>query len=138
MNPIDIRDELVAQHDDLRAHLGKATMATEKWRLGEVSRSHVRDVLAELADALREHNLHEERTLRELIRSVDGHEEIMGDDHVNEHREMLDTLMQVSQVQDPGQGGRELEKFCARMLAHMTREERALLNTAVGTDASLQ
>lgn len=138
MKPSRIRDELIAQHTGLRAHVGTARLAAEKWARGEVSQSHVRDVLAELADALREHNLREERALRELVRSMDdggaARAGIMDDEHIDEHRDMLDTLIQVSQAQDPGEGGRGLEKFCARMLDHMTWEEKAFLNATVLRD----
>jgi hypothetical protein len=135
MKPSEIREELIAQHAGLRANVGTARLAAEKWGRGEMSQSHVRDVLAELADALREHNLREERALRELVCSIDAggaaREGIMEDEHIDEHREMFDTLIQVSQTEDPGEGGRGLEKFCARMLDHMTWEEKAFLNATV-------
>jgi len=44
---------------------------------------------------------------------------------------MFDALTRVSRARDPGEGGRELGKFCERMLAHMTWEERAFLNATV-------
>jgi hypothetical protein len=138
MKPSEIREELIAQHEGLRARVGTARSAAAKWARGEVSRSHVRDALAELADAVREHNLREERALGELVRSIDAGgsalEGIMNDEHIDEHREMFDTLIHVSQTQDPGEGGRGLEKFCARMLDHMTWEEKAFLNATVLRD----
>jgi hypothetical protein len=137
----EIRDELIAQHVGLRAHLGTAQRVAERWARGEASQSHVREALAQVADALREHNLREERALRELIRTCDAwgpaREGIMDDEHVREHREMFDTLIEVSRAQDPREGGRELEKFCAGMLAHMTWEEKAFLNATVLRDDHL-
>jgi hypothetical protein len=138
MNPSEIYCELLSQHEDLRARVDASRRAAERWGRGEVSRSQVRDELARLADALRSHNLREERALRELMRSLDAwgpvREYIMDDEHVSEHREMLDTLVRVSQTPDPGEGGRELEKFCTKLLAHMTWEEKAFLNASVLRD----
>jgi hypothetical protein len=142
MKPSQIRDELIAQHAGLRAQVDTARLAAEKWARGEMSQSHVRDVLAVFADALREHNLREERALRELIHSIgEGgpvREGIMDDEHIDEHRDMFDTLIQVSQAQDPREGGRGLEKFCARMLDHMTWEEKAFLNATVLRDENAE
>ncbi len=141
MTPGEIRDQLIAQHDGLRARIDAARLASEKWACGEVPPSHVRKALSELADALRAHNLHEERALQELIRSMDpwgpALEELMDDGHVREHRNMLDALAQVSDARDPREGGRQLEKFCERVLDHMTWEERALLNVSLGDDESI-
>jgi hypothetical protein len=138
MKPSEIHDELLSQHENLRAHVDASRLAAERWVRGEVNRSHVRDELARLADALRSHNLREERALRELMRSIDAwgpvREHIMDDEHVSEHREMLDTLIQVGQAQDPGEGSRELEKFSTKLLAHMTWEEKSFLNATVLRD----
>lgn len=141
MTPGEIRDQLIAQHDELRARIDAARLASEKWACGEVPPSHVRKALSELADALRAHNLHEERALQDLIRSMDpwgpALEELMDDGHVREHRNMLDALAQVSDARDPREGGRQLEKFCERVLDHMTWEERALLNVSLGDEGSI-
>jgi hemerythrin len=138
MKPSEIRDELIAQHRGLRARIDAARLASLRWTSGEASESHVRDALAELADALRAHHLREESTLRELIRSIDApgteREEIMDDEHVREHREMFDTLSRVGNTQAPADAGRELESFCSQMLAHMTWEEKAFLNRSVLRD----
>jgi hypothetical protein len=58
----------------------------------------------------------------------------MDDEHVSEHREMFDTLIRVSQAQEPGEASSELEAFCKRMLAHMNGEEKAFLNATVLRD----
>ena len=55
-------------------------------------------------------------------------------DWISEHREMFEALTRVSRAQDASEGGRELEKFCERMLAHMTWEEKAFLNATVLRD----
>jgi len=122
MKKSEIRDELLGQHAGLRGHLDAARLAAERWKSGELARADVQTALAQLADALGAHNLHEERA------------EFMDDEHISEHRSMFDALTRVSRARDPGAGGRELEKFCERMLAHMTREEQAFLNTMVLRD----
>lgn len=138
MTPGEIRERLIAQHDGLRARIDAARLASEKWACGEVPPSHVRKALSELTDALRAHNLHEERALEGLIRSMDpwgrALEEFMDDEHVREHRNMLDALGQVTDARDPREGGRQLEKFCERVLDHMTWEERTLLNASLEED----
>jgi hypothetical protein len=140
MRPSEIREELLGQHAGLRGHLGAARLAAERWTRGELSRSDVDAELAELADALRAHNRREERVLSELIRSIDAEspegDGFMDHEHLSEHREMLDSLARVSRAQDPGEGGRELERFCERMLAHMTWEEKAFLNATVIPDSA--
>jgi hypothetical protein len=122
MKPSEIRDELLGQHAGLRGHLDAARLVAEQWRRGELSRSDVHTALAQLADALGRHNRREESA------------GFMDDEHVSEHREMFDTLTRVSRARDPGDCGRELEKFCERMLAHMTWEERAFLNATALPD----
>jgi hypothetical protein len=138
MKPSEIRDELLSQHEGVRGHLDAAQRAATRWTRGEASWSHVRDELARLSDALRAHNLREERALRDLIRCVDAcgpaREEMMDDEHVREHREIHDTLVRIGQAQEPGEGARELERFSNKLLAHMTWEEKAFLNETVLRD----
>ena len=122
MKQSEIRDELLGQHAGLRGHLDAARLAAERWKSGELSRADAQTALAQLANALGTHNRHEERA------------EFMDDEHISEHREMFDVLTRVSRAQDPGEGGRELEKFCERMLAHMTWEEKTFLNAMVLRD----
>jgi hypothetical protein len=138
MKPSEIRDELLGQHAGLRVHLDAARQAAERWSRGELSRSELHAQLAELADALGTHNRREERALTDLIRSIGARsparEGFIEDEHVSEHREMFEALTRVSRAQDASEGGRELEKFCERMLAHMTWEEKAFLNATVLRD----
>lgn len=135
MKPSDVREELLEQHAGLRGHLDAARLAAERWSCGEASRDDVHAKLAELAEALRVHHLREERALSELIRSVnDDEDRFMDDEHVREHREMLDALTRVGRANDPREGSRELESFCANVLAHMTWEERAFFNERVLPD----
>jgi hypothetical protein len=139
--PNDIRHELISQHDGLRGHLDTARVAADRWAHGEVSRSEICVELGRLADALHEHNLYEERVLRDLVQAMAARGRssgaLLGGDHLNEHREAADALARVSALQDPCEGGRELERFCSRLLAHMTWEEKALLNATLGPEDPL-
>jgi hypothetical protein len=138
MKPSEIRDELLGQHAGLRAHLESVRLAAERWSRGELSRAELQGKLADFADALGIHNRREETASSELIRSIGARsparDGFMDDEHVSEHREMFDALNRVTRAQDPGEGGRDLENFCERMLAHMTWEERAFLNATVLPD----
>jgi uncharacterized protein YicC (UPF0701 family) len=126
MKPSDIREELLQQHAGLRGHLDAARLEAERWARGERSREDVHAELAELAEALRVHHVREERALGALIRSVQ--EELMDDEHVREHGEMLDALGRVGRAADAREGSRELQSFCSNVLAHMSWEERAFFN----------
>jgi hypothetical protein len=138
MTPSQIRDELLSQHESLRARLEATRAVVDRWAKGEVPQAHVRTELAGLSDALRSHNLVEERTLRELIRNVDAwgpvRVEIMDESHVDEHRDLFDALHVISLAHDGREALQELERFRARLLAHMDREEAGFLNASVLRD----
>jgi hypothetical protein len=136
MMPTDVRGELISQHEGLRSQLDGARLAADRWARGEVSRLAICGELARLADALRKHNLYEERALRDMVQAITarGHASdlTIGNDHLSEHRATADALARASSLQDPHESGRELEKFCTRLLAHMTWEEKAWLNATLG------
>jgi hypothetical protein len=133
-----VRDELRAQHEGVRNHLEAARRAAQQWALGEAPLSQLRDELERLGGALRSHHLSEERVLGELARSIDerarGYDAILAPEHAGEHRAISDALVRLGWMPDPGESGRELERFCERLLTHMTWEERAFLNAAVVRD----
>jgi hypothetical protein len=138
MKRSEIREALLAEHRDLRAHVEASRRATELWTHGDAKWLQVRDELALLADALRTHNLHEERALRALVGSNDAsgraREHLMDEAHVSEHRDTFDALIRVSQALDPGREGPHLEAFFSRLLGHMAWEERGFLNAVVLRD----
>jgi hypothetical protein len=138
MKRSEIRDELLAEHRDLRAHVEASRQMVERWTHGDAKWLQVRDELARLADALRSHNLHEERALRDLVGSDDAsgraREHLMDEAHVTQHRDTFDVLIRVSQARDPDREGPHLEAFFSRLLGHMASEERAFLNAAVLRD----
>ncbi len=138
MKPSEIRDELLSQHESIRGHVVAARLATIRWSLGEVPWSHVHDELSALLEALRAHNLLEERALRELIRSGDGwgpmREKIMDDAHVSEHREIHDALVRMRTVHPASEATREFEAFAMRLFGHMAWEEKSFLNAEVLRD----
>ena len=138
MTPSQIRDELLSQHEGLRGRLEVTRAVVGRWAKGEVPQAHVRSELAGLSDALRTHNLIEERTLRELIRGVDAwgpvRVEIMDDAHIGEHRDLFDALHAMSLAEDPREAVQELEKFREHLLQHMEKEEAGFLNASVLRD----
>lgn len=138
MKPSEIREELLSQHASLRGRLEAARLAVNGWAAGDVPRNVVRNDSASLADALRSHNMREERALGELILAVDAwgpqRLEIMNEAHVREHHDLFEALLAVSLAQDPREGARELERLHARLLDHMAREEETFLNASVLRD----
>jgi hypothetical protein len=138
MKPSEMRDELLSEHAGLRERLETARRAVGDWAKGGAPRTRVRDALAALADALRSHNRHEERSLRDLVRAVDAwgpvRVEIMEEAHIREHRELFDALIALGHASEPHDGARELEAFRDRFLAHMAREEAGFLNSSVLRD----
>lgn len=135
MRPVDIRDELLSQHQGLRDLVGDARDTAERWARGEASRDAMRGELMALADALRRHHLSEEHALGDLLRSIELRappgESFMDEDHYADHGELLDALARVRRLDDPREGGFALEKICADLLEHMTWEEKALLEHIV-------
>jgi hypothetical protein len=136
--PSQIREELLSQHEGLRQRLESTRAVVDRWANGEVQQAQVRAELAGLSDALRTHNLVEERTLRELIRNVDAwgpvRVEIMDESHIDEHRDLFDALHVISLAQDGREALAELERFRGRLLGHMEREEAGFLNASVLRD----
>jgi iron-sulfur cluster repair protein YtfE (RIC family) len=138
MTSAEIRDELLSQHAALRGRLEAARLAVNRWASGEAPQARLREELAELASALRSHNLREERALRELIRAVDAwgpaRLEIMEEAHVREHQHLFEAVLAVGEALDPREGVGELERLRTRLLEHMAREEETFLNASVLRD----
>jgi hypothetical protein len=134
MKPGKIRDELLSQHEGVRGHLAAALRASHQWAQGQQPAAQLHDELERLAAALHNHHLSEERALRELARHIEegapGHDAMRAPEHVGEHRELCDALLRLSSMPEPGESGRELQKFSERLLAHLTWEEKAFLNAA--------
>jgi hypothetical protein len=138
MTPSEIREELLSQHASIRGRLEAARLSVVRWVGGEVPQMHVREELAGLAEALRSHNLREERVLREAVRTADAwgptRVEIMEEEHIREHRELYEAVVAISQAQDPLDGQRTLERYRRRLLEHIDREEETFLNASVLRD----
>ena len=134
----EIRDELLLEHAGLRRRLETTGEATRRWSRGDGSGEQARAALAALADALRTHNLHEERGLRDVLRTVDAwgraREGIMDEAHVREHHDTLDELVRLGQARDPVKAFEQFEAFDARMRGHMAWEEKSFLNASVLRD----
>jgi hypothetical protein len=138
MRPGKIRDELLGQHAGVRGRLDSALRAAQQRASGKTPSSLLHDELERLREALRSHHRSEEQALRELARHLDegapGRDAILAPEHAGEHRELCDALARLGALPDPVESGRELERFCERLLAHLTWEEKAFLNAAVLKD----
>jgi hypothetical protein len=138
MKPGKIRDELLVQHEGVRGRLDAALRASHQWARGKQPSERLRDELAKLGAALRSHHLNEERALRELARHIEegapGRDAMLSPEHVGEHRELCDALFRLGSMPDPEESGRQLQRFSERLLAHLTWEEKVLLNAAILRD----
>jgi hypothetical protein len=138
MKPGTICDELLAQHDGVRGRLDAALRASHRWAQGKQPATQLHDELERLGAALRSHHLSEERALRELAQHIEegapGRDAILAPEHATEHHELCDALFLLGSIPDPGESGRELQRFCERLLAHLTWEEKAFLNAAILRD----
>jgi len=138
MKTSEIRDELLAQHASLRGRLEAARLTVARWRTGAAPQIRVRDELSAIADALRSHNLLEERSLRDIVRRVDAwgpaRKDILEEEHIREHRELHDALVRIARATDAQRGADAFDGLRAHLLAHMAREEKAFLNESVLRD----
>jgi hypothetical protein len=133
-----IREELLSQHACLRGRLEVLHGVAERWANGLASQADVRNELAALLDALRIHNIVEERTLRELVSSVDAwgpvRVEVMDASHVGEHRDLFDAMHALGLSHDSSETLREVERLADSIDGRMAEEEEAFLNETVLRD----
>jgi hypothetical protein len=133
MISVSIRDELLAQHEAIRAKLDASSVVVQRWTDGAETRGRVRDELAALTDALRNHNLREEAAMRALLRARDdgsGPLEIVRICHVREHQDLFESIFAVTETDDPRNGALIFNQLRTRLLEHMKAEERSLLDSS--------
>jgi hypothetical protein len=138
LSPAQIRDELLSQHACLRGRLEALHAVAQRWAQGLASQADVRNELAGLLDALRIHNIVEERTLRQLVSTADAwgpvRVEVMDASHVGEHRDVFDAIRAVGLAPDARDALRELERLATNLAGRMSEEEAAFLNETVLRD----
>src|ERR1035438_395345 len=92
-----IRAELLQDHRRLCAMIDTARQVADRGTAGERIADELRGEIIRLADALRTHNLREEKLLRNVLPSVDAwgcaRAEIMTEEHVLEHQELFAALL---------------------------------------------
>ena len=126
-NPGEALDELVRQHDLLRASMDRCEHLADLVDVGRGNLGELVGLVATLREAFVAHNHYEEQILRPILRTHDAVGETriayMVADHVQEHRALLQRL--------DGPTG-ELRATVYSLRAHLAREERYFLSARVG------
>lgn len=137
MKPSEIRQELIGQHSGIRARVAGVRAVAQSVAWGGPPRM-LRDALAELADAVRMHNLREESLMAEVFPMLDGwariREEVMREEHATEHEQLYDALLRAGASPDPRISAATANLACDHLLLHMIREERVFLAEDILTD----
>jgi len=138
MKPTEVRRQLLDEHALLRAMMADArTLAAST---AERSAA-LHEALAEIAEALRAHNVHEEELTEQVLPMLDGwgntRKDVMRDEHVAEHRELYEALLVATTTPDRRLAAATANAVFDQMLAHMDREERVLLAEDVLSDEEL-
>ena len=140
MKPSEVRSELIAQHARLRSLILRAREVADRCARTQAT-NELHDTLAEIADAVRMHNLCEEALLRDVFPTLDGwgpvRAEVMNDEHVAEHRQVYEALLVASTTADAAVAAGKAHELFDRMFSHMEREERVLLAEDVLSDEEL-
>jgi len=134
-----MREELIAQHAELRRRAGNVTTEAEHVMAGEgASAEGLRALLVTLDAALQAHNLREESLLREEIRKIDAwgplREALMDDAHEAEHASIVRALKQTAAIDDAKVVAGQALEVVKRVLGHIDAEERELLHPDVLRD----
>jgi hypothetical protein len=129
MKPSEIRRELLDQHAEVHRRLEAACAA---------SPAELHGALVRLADHLRVHNLREEELMTDIFPQLDAwgmiRAEVMVGEHLEEHRELWETLLDTSETTDPSVAASKTRELSERIHEHMLREEKVFLNEEVLTD----
>jgi hypothetical protein len=145
MKPSEIRTELLAQHERIRARVLEARGKLDEWQAEPPARGELREELngrlAALIGVVLEHNAREEELLRDVLPTVDAwgpaRAEIMLEEHTREHDALYKALLDAFGVAGgaAAHGARdEISALLDRMLEHMAREEKICLTEEVLRD----
>ena len=129
MKPSEIRRELLEQHAEIHRRIEAA-------RVTEPAQLH--GALVRLADYLRVHNLREEELMMDVFPQLDAwgmiRAEVMVGEHLEEHRELWEAVLDTSETTDPSVAASKTRELCGRIEEHMRREEKVFLNEEVLAD----
>jgi hypothetical protein len=126
MSPLELRDELLRQHDELRALAGIVRAAAESASTSDAAVAELRAMLINLTDELLAHNRWEEQALTEL--AAWGPE--AAEEHAAEHALLFAALAAAGDTDDAGALAGEAFDVLTFIGAHLEREERELWGPA--------
>jgi DUF438 domain-containing protein len=130
MKPSEIRKELLGQHAELRRKMESARRSATARELHRA--------LVEISELLRSHNLREEELMTDVFPTLDAwgmiRAEVMVGEHIDEHRELWETLLATTATSDAAAARRKANELFDRVLEHMEREEKVFLTEEVLSD----
>jgi iron-sulfur cluster repair protein YtfE (RIC family) len=129
MFPTEVRTELLAQHERLR-RLATAAEAAARSFLRGGSASDLRQTIADLRQALADHNALEESVLEPILRGGDAFGSLRVERMIQEHR-AEHTVMFESLDGDDLTVAELFPEFVEELIAHMAAEERTFLHPHV-------
>jgi hypothetical protein len=132
MTPDEIQAELLAQHQDLRKRIQQIRGSRQLDPRKELVTFHVKELIAELLEALAEHNRCEEALLADLLPAVDAwgsvRKERMAEQHQAEHMTLCGAFATVTVISDSGVAAGLLGATLDCIVEHMEREEKTFLD----------
>jgi hypothetical protein len=132
MMPDEMRAELLAQHQDLRKKIQQIRNSRRPDRPHEPFTFQVRELIAQLLEALTEHNRREEALLGDFLPTVDAwgsvRKELMAEQHQAEHLALCGAFATVTLMSDSGVAAGLLDTTLDCIVEHMEREEKTFLD----------
>ncbi len=139
MKPSEIRAELLAQHADLRAQMTATRDAAERCLRGDDAADELRSCIAGLTQASRAHNAREEELMSTVFPELDAwgvqRQEVMNEEHVAEHVELVAALVAAYAKGDPKALAQTAIDVVTELAEHMDREEKVFLGRDVLSDS---
>jgi DUF438 domain-containing protein len=130
MKPSEIRKELLGQHNAIRGKMAEARHAA--------SARELHRLLVEVGELFRAHNAREEELMTDVFPTLDAwgmvRAEVMVGEHIDEHREIFETLLVANATSDAVVAKKKAIELFDRILDHMHREEKVFLCEEVLTD----
>jgi len=124
------RARLIAQHDQIRAHLVECSELARQLRTGQPAHAALSAAVAQLRADLLEHNATEAELIRPLLDDSPGWGTVlvdrMGEAHLAEHAALLEML-----AGSPGEVAARMSDLVDDLDAHMAAEERTFLSPLV-------
>lgn len=138
MKRSDIRNELLKQHEGLRARIRVLRGVAERCLAGEDAHAELRRLLTALTDAVRTHNSYEEHLMSSVFPWLDAwgpiRREIMNEEHILEHEGLVNALVEANATTDAKHAARVVISLFDQMTRHIDREEKVFLAADVLAD----